>query len=78
ERLIAPVGSALKEAGREALVVLYSPVMDKPFSALARQADRLIEIVNVGEPDPRQRPAARGPGRKDTDHQRAQTTLAGL
>jgi len=50
ERLIEPVGSALREAGREALVVLYSPAMDKPFAALARQADRLIDIVNLGEP----------------------------
>jgi hypothetical protein len=54
ERLIAPVGSALKEAGRDALVVLYSPAMDLSFAALSRQADRLIEIVNMDEPVYRQ------------------------
>ncbi len=49
ERLIEPAGSALREAGREALVVLYSPSMDRSFAALARHADRLIEIVNADD-----------------------------
>lgn len=78
ERLLAPVGSALKEAGHEALVVLYAPAMDKSFSVLARQADRLIEILNTGEPDQRQHPATRGPGRKDAGRPKEQRTLAGL
>lgn len=74
ERLLVPAGSALKEAGREALVVLYSPVMDKSFAALARQADRLIEIVNTGaEPYPRM--AGTRSGRKNTAYPPAQTTL---
>ena len=42
ERLLAPAAAALRDAGREALVVLYAPAMDRPFAALARQADRLI------------------------------------
>ncbi len=75
ERLLAPAGSVLKEAGREALVVLYAPAMDKPFAALARQADRLIEIINTGEPDMRQPRAAGCPGRRDNSRHQAQTTL---
>ena len=31
--------------GRESLVILYTPVMDRTFSALARRADRYVEIV---------------------------------
>jgi DNA polymerase I len=49
ERLLAMVGSALRQAGREALVILYAPAMDPSFSALARQADRVIEILPAGE-----------------------------
>jgi hypothetical protein len=45
ERLQAPVAAALRDAGRNALVILYSPAMDQPFAALSGQADRVIEIV---------------------------------
>ena len=50
DRLLAPVAAALRDAGREALVILYSPAMDRSFAALARQADRLIEIMHADEP----------------------------
>jgi hypothetical protein len=50
ERLLDPVAAALRDAGHEALVILYSPAMDRPFAALARQADRLIEIMPADEP----------------------------
>ena len=50
ERLLVPVAAALRDAGHEALVILYSPAMDRSFAALARQADRVIEIVHVDEP----------------------------
>ena len=50
DRLLAPVAAALREAGHEALVILYSPTMDRPFAALAREADRLIEIIPADEP----------------------------
>jgi DNA polymerase I len=50
DRLLAPVAAALRDAGREALVILYSPGMDRSFAALARQADRLIEIMQADEP----------------------------
>jgi DNA polymerase I len=50
DRLLALVAAALRDAGREALVILYSPDMDRSFAALARQADRLIEIMQADEP----------------------------
>lgn len=75
ERLIAPVGSALREAGRDALVVLYSPAMDKSFAALSRQADRLIEIVDTDEPAYRQHTEYRRALRKDAVHPASQRTL---
>jgi DNA polymerase I len=49
ERLLTPVSAALRDAGREALVILYSPVMDQSFAVLARHADRVIEIVHPDE-----------------------------
>lgn len=45
ERLFDPVASALKQAGREALVLLWAPSSDRSFAALARRADRIIEII---------------------------------
>jgi DNA polymerase I len=45
ERLLDPVASALWQAGREALVILWTPVSDRSFAALTRQADRIIEII---------------------------------
>lgn len=77
ERFVTPIGEALRGAGREALVVLYSPSMDRSFAALARQADRLIEIVHADEVEPRIRPAATTSGRKD-GISRAQKTLGAL
>lgn len=50
DRLLSPVAAALLQAGHEALVILYSPVMDRPFATLARHADRLIEILPADEP----------------------------
>ena len=45
--VIEPVSGALKDAGREALVMLYTPAVDRTFSALTRRADRYIEVVTV-------------------------------
>ncbi len=50
ERLLAPVAASLRDAGHDALVILYSPAMDRSFAALAGQADRVIEIMHTGEP----------------------------
>lgn len=50
DRLLVPVAAALRDAGHEALVILYSPVMDRSFATLACQADRVIEIVHDNEP----------------------------
>lgn len=49
DRLLATVAAVLREAGREALVILYAPAMDRSFSALARQANRVIEILPPDE-----------------------------
>ena len=59
ERLLDPVAAALRDAGRDALVILYAPAMDRSFAALAARADRLIEIVPEGEPAGGQYPAGR-------------------
>jgi len=48
--MLEPVAGALKEAGRESLVIFYTPVADRTFSALARKADRYIELIPV-EPE---------------------------
>ena len=45
DRLFDPVASALRQAGREALVILWAPASDRSFAALARRADRIIEII---------------------------------
>jgi len=50
DRLMAPIAAALRDAGHEALVILYSPAMDRSFAALACHADRVIEIVHADEP----------------------------
>lgn len=50
DRMLVPVAAALRDAGHEALVILYSPAMDPSFAVLACQADRLIEILQAGEP----------------------------
>jgi hypothetical protein len=50
DRQLDPVAAALRDAGHDALVILYAPAMDRSFAALARRADRLIEIVHDNEP----------------------------
>jgi len=47
ETMLQPVAGALKDAGRESLVILYTPVMDRTFASLIRQADRIIEISSI-------------------------------
>ncbi|NMB79899.1 MAG: hypothetical protein GYA23_12490 [Methanomicrobiales archaeon] len=75
ERLLVPVGSALKEAGREALVILYAPSMDKSFAALARSADRLIEILPASAAEPSTRHQQGQPPRRNAAIPPAQRTL---
>jgi hypothetical protein len=45
EKMVIPVAGALRDVGREALVILYTPSMDRPFSALMRLADRVFQIT---------------------------------
>jgi len=42
--MVEPVARALADAGRESLVILYAPVPDRTFLALAHRAGRYIEI----------------------------------
>jgi DNA polymerase I len=45
EQMLAPIAGALADVGRESLVILYTPVIDRTFASLMRQADRIIEIA---------------------------------
>jgi len=48
--MLDPVAEALADAGRESLVILYTPVPERTFFALARRAGRYIEIYADDEP----------------------------
>jgi len=54
EKMITPVSAALRDVGREALVILYTPSVDRPFSALVRSADRIFQITPASDPPCRQ------------------------
>jgi hypothetical protein len=45
--MLEPIANALKELARGSLVMLYTPLADRSFSALARKADHYIEVVPV-------------------------------
>jgi hypothetical protein len=45
EIMIPQISGMLREAGRESLVILYSPAIDRSFSVLMREADHIIEIA---------------------------------
>jgi len=75
ERLYEPVASALKQAGREALVLLWAPENDRSFAALARRADRIIEIIAEDKGPKGYGLPGRRPGRADNGAPGAQRTL---
>lgn len=50
--MVEPVAGALADAGRESLVILYTPVPDRTFFALARRAGRFVEICTEEELHP--------------------------
>ena len=45
EQMSAPISAALRDLGNEALVILFAEVKDPSFFALARYADRFIELI---------------------------------
>jgi DNA polymerase I len=49
EQMILPVAGALKDAGRDSLVILYTPVIDRVFASLMRRADHIIEIASADD-----------------------------
>ena len=75
ERLFVPIASALKQAGREALVILWAPESDRSFAALIRQADRILEMIPEGPAPDHSGFASRRSCRKGGVVTRAQKTL---
>ena len=49
EEMLDLVSGALKDAGRDSLVILYTPVIDRTFSTLIKRADRIIELATIEE-----------------------------
>jgi hypothetical protein len=45
ENMIPQIAGMLKDIGRESLVILYAPSIDRSFSVMMRQADHIIEIT---------------------------------
>jgi DNA polymerase I len=45
ENMLPQIAGMLKDIGRESLVILYTPSIDRSFSVLMRQADHIIEIA---------------------------------
>lgn len=45
EEMIPQIAGMLRDVGRESLVILYTPSIDRTFSVLMRQADHIIEIT---------------------------------
>ena len=43
------IAGMLNDIGRESLVILYTPSVDRSFSVLMRQASRIIEIATAGD-----------------------------
>ena len=43
------IAGMLKDIGSESLVILYAPSVDRSFSVLMRQANRIIEIATAGD-----------------------------
>lgn len=47
ETMIPQIAGMLREAGRESLVILYAPSIDRSFSLLMRQADRIMGFLRL-------------------------------
>ena len=45
EEMLPQIAGMLRDIGRESLVILYTPSIDRPFSVLMRQADHIVEIA---------------------------------
>jgi DNA polymerase I len=49
EEIMPQIAGMLRDLGRESLVILYAPSVDRSFSLLMRQADHIIEIAPADE-----------------------------
>ena len=65
--MIPQIAGMLKDVGRESLVILYTPSIDRSFSALMRQADHIIEIAPVDDI------AGTNPYRSSRSHRNSET-----
>jgi DNA polymerase I len=45
ENMIPQIAGMLKDIGRQSLVIVYTPSVDRSFSMLMRQADHIIEFA---------------------------------
>ena len=45
EEMMPQIAGMLRDIGRESLVILYTPSVDRSFSVLMQQASRIIEIA---------------------------------
>jgi hypothetical protein len=45
QEMIPQIAGMLKDIGRESLVIVYTPSIDRSFSVLMRQADHIIEFA---------------------------------
>ena len=70
------VAMALSQAARTALVILYAPEPDPTLDALSQQADRILFLPGIAEPEPRRAAAGRGAVRSPLSA--SQTTLEGF
>ena len=77
KEVVPQVAQALKGAGQNAAVVLYSPVPDPVFSLVAERADRFFSLSPPTFPA-RPRPHRGGPVRHPPGLPRGQTTLEGF
>jgi hypothetical protein len=49
EEVMPQIGGMLRDIGRESLVILYAPSVDRSFSVLMRKADHIIEIATADD-----------------------------
>lgn len=49
EEIMPQIAGMLRDIGRESLVILYAPAVDRSLSVLMRQSDHIIEIATADD-----------------------------
>jgi DNA polymerase I len=75
ENMLPQIAEMLKDIGRESLVILYTPSIDRSFSVLMRQADHIIEIAPAEDPVGTTRHRSSRLHRTEGNHPYGQRTL---